>query len=445
MPTERSRILRLALPAVVNNISLTLMQTVDMVFVGGLGPEALGAVGTMGTLIWAIMTLVDGLATGITAVVARHVGAQDWEGAQTAGRTGLVAALGLALFLTPFLIVGREELLKLISLPHELWEPSEAYFHVFLWFLPLAFTRNAVDAVHRAGGAAVAPTLITVLSNLINISLDPLLIYGGWGLPALGTGGAALATGIATVVALGVQSGLLHGTRWSPFGGTVVSRREARTIIDIGFPSTLEQGAMAISQNLIIAWAVNPLGALSAASFQITMRLSSLSFTPAFGFGMAAIVLVGQALGAQNRQLARNLGWKTTWYAVGTLLALSVVYWWFAAPLATLFTADARVIELSVWPLRIYALTMGFLGATMVLAPALRGAGDTRYTLRTMVVSRFGVRLPLAWLLGIGMGWGLNGVWMGMGADFIVRGVLLGARFSGSAWENKITYGERPP
>lgn len=432
--TDRSRILRLALPAVVNNISLTLMQTVDMVYLGGLGPEAIGAVGTIGTLTWALMTLSDGLSTGITAVVARKVGAQEWRDAQIAARTGIAATLALGLVLTPFLVVYRSILLQLISLPNELYQHADPYLQVSLLFLPAAFFRNALDSSHRAGGASIGPTLITLGANLLNVLLDPLLIFGWWGLPALGTEGAALATGISIAAAAVVQSILVGRTRYTPWKGFEVSRRLLVSITDIGLPSFLEQAAMAMSQNLLVAWAVNPLGALPAASFQITMRLSSLSFTPAFGFGMAAIVLVGQALGARKPELARRLGWRSTFYAMGVLGGLSFVYATFPGELASIFTQDPKVIALSIWPLRVYAATMAFLGGTMVLGPALRGAGDTRFTLWTMLISRFGVRLPVALILCFWASWGLVGVWLGMGADFVLRALLLGWRFYGSRW-----------
>lgn len=433
--TERTRILRLALPAVVNNLSLTLMQAVDMSFVGGLGPEAIGAVGTVGTLIWAVMTLADGLSTGITAAVARRVGAADWEEARLAGRTGLVFTLGLSLLLAPLLISIQDLLLRGLGLPEALRFHAEAYLHASLWFLPAGFLRTALDAVHRAGGASVVPTAITVGINLVNAVLDPLLIFGLWGLPALGAAGAALSTGVSTALGALVQALVLSRVAWNPFRGWSVSRKWLGQIVDIGLPSTLELFTMAVSQNLIVAWAVNPLGSLPASAFQITMRLSSLSFTPAFGFGMAAIVLVGQALGMRDPDLARRLGWRTTAYAVGILALLSVVYWVFAPELASVFTGDPQVIALCVWPLRVYALTMAFLGATMVLAPALRGAGDARYTLWTMVGSRFGVRLLLAVVFSRLAGWGLVGVWLGMGADFVTRAILLGWRFQTLAWE----------
>ncbi len=432
--TERSRILRLALPAVVNNISLTLMQTVDMIFVGGLGPEAIGAVGTIGTLVWAVMTIADGLGTGITAVVARKLGAREWHGARVAAWTGLVATLGLGLVITPFLIVFRSGLLQAIQLPAELWNQADSYLHVFLIFLPAAFFRNALDSAHRASGAAVGPTLITLGANVLNVALDPLLIFGWFDFPPLGTAGAALATGLSTCIAGLVQAIMIGRTPYSPWRSLELSRRLLGSIVDIGLPSFLEQAAMAVSQNLLIAWAVNPLGALPAASFQITMRLSSLSFTPAFGFGMAAIVLVGQSLGARDPALARRLGWRATFYAMGVLGGLSFVYAFFASELVGFFTTDPAVIALSIWPLRVYALTMAFLGGTMVLGPALRGAGDTRFTLWTMLASRFGVRLPVALILCLGADWGLVGVWIGMGADFVLRALLLGWRFHGDRW-----------
>lgn len=434
--SDRSRILRLAVPAVLNNISITVMQTVDMVFVGGLGPEAIGAVGTMITLIWAVMTLADGFSVGLTATVSHRIGAGDMEDASLFGRTGLWALTGFSFFLLPVLLQARGLLFDAISLPAELSAHADAYFSVFTFFLPVVFFRTSLDATHRASGAAMVPTAITIGINVLNIALDPLLIFGWGPFPALGTAGAAWATGISYSMGTLVQALWVRRARWSPFrGGSPVSRSRLRRILDIGIPAILEQGAMAVSQNLIIAWAVNPQGALAAASFQIVMRLASLSFTPAFGFGMASIVLVGQSLGAGDTDAAERLGWKSTGYSMVVLLGLSLVYWFLPGPLVGIFTKDPEVIRLSLDPMRVYALTMVWLGATMVLAPALRGAGDTKYTMTTMFAARFLVRLPLAWFLGIPMGWGLAGVWIGMGSDFMARGILLAIRFKNGKWK----------
>ncbi len=434
--SDRSLILKLAVPAIINNISITVMQTVDMIYVGALGSEAIGAVGTMSTLIWAVMTLADGFSTGLTACVARRVGGKDFPDAALFSRTGLAAISSAAFLLFPYILLGRSGIFSVLSLPAELYQDADSYFSVFMLFLPIVFFRSALDATHRASGASIAPTVITGIINVINIILDPILIFGFGPIPAMGVAGAAYATGISFILGTLVQVVWIWKKPWSPFQrGPVVSRHHLKTILDIGFPAILEQGAMAVSQNLIIAWAVNPQGGLAAASFQIVMRLASLSFTPAFGFGMAAIVLVGQSLGAGEPERAQRLGWKATAYSMAVLLFLSLAYWFLPEPLVGIFTSDPVVIALSLPPMRVYALTMVWLGATMVLAPALRGAGDTRYTMTTMFAARFLLRLPLSWFLGIPMGMGLAGVWIGMGSDFLLRSLLLSLRFHGGKWK----------
>ncbi|MCK5199362.1 MAG: hypothetical protein KAR21_13475, partial [Spirochaetales bacterium] len=156
----------------------------------------------------------------------------------------------------------------------------------------------------------------------------------------------------------------------------------------------------------------------------IVMRLASLSFMPGFGFAIATASLTGQHLGASDPDGAERIMWIGTFYCGLVMAIISIVYFIFPEYLTSLFTSSTDIIVLTRIPLRIYALMVVFLAPAMVLRGGLQGAGDTAFTLKMMILSRFIIRLPLSWVLAIHLNYGLPGVWFAMCIDFLIRGLL---------------------
>ena len=193
---------------------------------------------------------------------------------------------------------------------------------------------------------------------------------------------------------------------------------------------------MSSSQLLTLAIAVNPLGGLPAAAFHIVLRLASLSFMPGFGFAMAAAALTGQRLGAGDSQAAESVIWRSVLYCFLVMLGFSVAFIAFPGPLVRLFTDDPAVLAMARTPLLIYGAMVLALAPGMVINGGLQGAGDTRYLMALMLWTRFPLRVPLAWLLGIRLGLGVTGVWIGMSSDFLVRAVVLTFHLRRGGWKN---------
>ncbi len=166
------------------------------------------------------------------------------------------------------------------------------------------------------------------------------------------------------------------------------------------------------------------MGNIAIASFHIVMRLASLSFMPGFGFAIATASLTGQHLGASDPDGAERIMWIGTFYCGLVMAIISIIYFLFPEYLTSLFTSSIDIIVLTKVPLRIYALMVVFLAPAMVLRGGLQGAGDTAFTMKMMILSRFVIRLPLSWILAIFFGYGLSGVWFAMCFDFLIRGII---------------------
>jgi putative MATE family efflux protein len=186
---------------------------------------------------------------------------------------------------------------------------------------------------------------------------------------------------------------------------------------------------------MIFARILAELGTVTYAANQVAMNGWSLSFMPGFGFALAATTLVGQALGAEDPDGAQQRGY-TAYRMCATLMgAVGVIFLLFPGQIVGFFTDDPELIALGTMPLRMVGLIQPFLSANMVFAGGLRGAGDTRFPMAISGSSIWLIRLPLAYLFAIVLGWGLMGAWGALVLDLSLRGVLNFLRFRGGRWK----------
>jgi len=429
-------LLRLALPAMATQISLTLVQLIDTMFIGQLGPLALGASAITGIIIFNITAVGDGFSTGMVATIARMVGEGDRKNAAVFSTTGIVILILLGGLMTPLLLLGAPALFRFMQIEGDLSQTAWEYYWIFIAFVPAIFGFIALSASFRARGDTRTPMLVGFGLNLMNILLDWVLIFGKGGFPALGIRGAALASGFSFLAGCTVLAAI---SLISPAGlftpkKSHISLPHFVRILKIGVPSMLERFAMSFSQLLVMALAVTPLGSAALASFHIVMRLASLSFMPGFGFAIATASLTGQHLGASDPDGAERMMWTGTFYCALVMGIISLTYFLFPHFLTGLFTSSRDIITGTALPLKIYAVFAVFLAPAMVLRGGLQGAGDTIFTLKTMIVSRFIIRLPLAWVLGIYLGWGLSGIWLAMSTDFLLRGFVFAVHTRRGRW-----------
>lgn len=429
-------VLKLALPVMGSQIANTMVQLVDTMFIGRIDAISLGAVALTGTLIWNIQMVSEGFATGLTATISRRIGEKRPEVASEFLRTGLVFSLIISFILVPPLLAGAGRLLVFIRMPPELLGMGGDYFGSFMIFLPSIYGLIAIQAAFNACGETGTTMKISLIMNVINIILDWSMIFGNLGFPPLGIAGAAYASGISFTVGFFMLLIISFFRPWSPLRGKdFFSFPHLKMIVKIGIPSLISNMAMGVSQMAVMSLAVSPLGSLSLGAFNIVMKLASISFMPGFGFAIAASTGTGQSLGESNPAKARNITNLAVFYCILVMALISLLYFFIPDLLIGLFTSSAEIIEMSRSALRVYALFAIFLAPAMVFGGAVRGAGDTRFAMTVMLISRFVLRLPVAWILGIALGKGLTGVWIGMCIDFLVRGVVMWIRFAGGRWE----------
>jgi putative MATE family efflux protein len=207
-----------------------------------------------------------------------------------------------------------------------------------------------------------------------------------------------------------------------------------RRILHVGLPTGMEQ-ILFRSGHMVYARMLAELGTIAYAANQVAMNALSISFMPGFGFALAATTLVGQGLGARDPEGAQRRGYTAYRLGAGLMTVMGTIVVLFPEQLIGFFTEEAGVIAVGSQPLRLVGLVQPLLAAAMVFAGGLRGAGDTRYPMVITGACIWGLRVPLAYLFGLVMGWGLLGAWSAMAIDFGLRGVLNFLRFRSGGWK----------
>jgi putative MATE family efflux protein len=407
-------ILLLAIPMVLEMVLESLFAVVDVFWVSRLGPDAIATVGLTESMVTLVFAVGIGLAMSTTAMVARRIGEKDGEGAAVAAVQavflGLLASLGLGI---PFFVFAPR-LLALMGATPSIIALGTNYTRIALGgsgVVLMLFLNNAI--FRGAGDAAIAMRLLWV-SNILNLILDPLLIFGIGPFPKLGVTGAALATFTGRGIGVLYQFyRLSQGTE-----RIRILRRHLRVrgevlwrLIRVSFIGIL-QFLIGQASWIGLVRIVSLFGAPALAAYTISIRVVIFAILPSWGLSNAAATLVGQNLGAGHPERARNAVWRTGLWNMAFLGSVGVLFIVFAPGIIHLFTNDPAVFPTAVHSLRIFSCGNIAYAYGMVLLQAFNGAGDT---LTPMYVNLFGfwiVEIPLAWYLAMHTPVGVNGVFI---------------------------------
>ena len=436
--TIRQDVFRLALPAMGEQMLSMMVGIVDTYLVGHLGAASLAAVGLANQWVFMATMLFGAVATGATALIARFVGAKEKTQANEVLRQSMLLGAGIGVFTTVFGFSLAEPAVQLLGAEEEVVTLGASYLRVvssIFFFSTLMFIGNASM---RGAGDTRTPLLVMLVVNVVNVAVAWTAINGPFGLPKMGVVGSAL--GAAT----GRMTGGLLVVYLLLKGRAGIKLRLAhlrpdvdliRRVLHVGLPTGMEQLLFRLG-HMVFARILAELGTVAYAANQVAMNGWSLSFMPGFGFALAATTLVGQRLGANDPEGAQQRGYTSYRLAAGLMGSVGILFLLFPAQIVGFFTNDPEIIEIGTMPLRMVGLIQPVLSATMVFPGALRGAGDTRFPMVVTGAAIWLIRLPLAYLFAIVLGWGLPGAWGALALDLCMRGLLNFLRFRGGRWKS---------
>ncbi len=449
--TDSSRlktVWRLSWPAIIEQILATMVSYVDTAMVGVMGAAATAAVSVNAAPIWMAGGLLVGVGVGYSVQVSNAIGAGDEEKTRQIIRQGVLATVvtglaGLLIFqvLAPFIP-------RWLGAEPEVMPQAVSYLRCYTMAMPLISASYIFSAILRCMGNTRVPLYFNTAANLINVGLNFLLIYPTrtvelLGIPVtipgagLGVTGAAIASAASLAFAGGAL--LFAGFRQGRYRITLrdsfrPDRAIIRQAVRLGVPTAAERATINLGQIAMTA-VVASLSTVALAANHITTTAEGMCYLPAYGISFAGTALVGQAVGARNREdaaaygrLAALLGFFLT---VGTAVALFAL----APFLAGLFNSDQAVVSEAARMLRIVSVCEPFFALSIIFSSTLRGAHDVRFPMVVSLLCMWGVRVTLAPVLVYKVGMGLAGVWTAMAVDLTLRGVLCTLRWRSGRWQ----------
>ena len=449
-------LLGLAIPMIAGSVLHSIQSMVDMYFVGGLGPRALAAVGMSGSALMILITVFIGLNISTGALVSRSIGAKDVDQANLVAGQAMLLTLLLSVAVSIAGYLGSTAILRALNASPEVVRLGRGYLHITfggVFFMCAMFVMSGI--LHGAGDA-VTPLLLGALTTVCNCVLNPILIRGYLGCPALGVRGSALATVLSRMIAFALALSLLLRGRLPVRLSAANMAPHGRTIwrlVTIGVPGSIGMSVRA-AMNLALMAVVGAFGAQVVAGYVVGMRVRMIGMMPLFGLGGAAAAMVGQNLGARRPDRARRCAWTAVGMAAGAAALSALAFALFAPWIVRFFSAEPEAVAAGAAYLRITAVGLVTAAVGVVLSRALSGAGDTVSPLLIAVAVLWGVQIPAAVLLsGVRELWGMTiprlgliealatnsqtGVWYAMIISSALQAAVISAWFTTGKWQRK--------
>jgi MATE family multidrug resistance protein len=425
---EMRPMLASALPVALGELGWMAMGVIDVMMVGRLSPEAIGAVGMGRALFWVIAVPGIGMLLGLDTLISQAFGAGNLKDCHRSLLHGVYFSLAMALPATCLALAGAP-LLANWGLDPEVLAESQPYLRAIAWsslpiFLYASF-RRYLQGINRVRSIMIA----LISANVINALCNWLFIFGNWGAPKLGVEGAGWATVASTLYMAGflAMTIVLHdrGERHK-LSETPLRLEPARMkkLFALGLPSSLqlllELGVFALATAL-----AGRLDAISLAAHQIALTAASVTFMVPLGISSAGAVRVGQAIGRKDPAGAGDAGWVALVLGSAFMVGAAVIFVAMPRTLIRLFTTDPAVISMGITLLAIAAVFQLFDGFQVVATGNLRGAGNTRTPMLWNLVGHWAVGLPVGYWLAFVRGWGVVGIWAGLCLGLMLIGIVL--------------------
>lgn len=411
-----------------------LFEIIDMFWVGHTSPEGIAAVAVSSYFIWALRALATITSGGTNTLISRCAGTKCWDRLSHWFFRGSLLAILYSVSLVIIGLLSLDQVLGFMGLDKEVSLLAGEFLRIFYLSLPLVFLFVFFEGTFQSLGDSVTPASIAAFSLALNAVLDPFLIFGWFGFPALGVPGAALATAIAQGVGILLFIWRLRREKLQRPHGLLRDgvMEDLIQITRIGAPIAFT-GTLFSLVYIIITKIVAPFGTDQIAAMGIGQRWEGLAYFACIAASTAVATVVGQNLGLGNVARAKEAAAIAARYLMAFTALVSVIFIFRGETLAALLTPDAAVIEAT----GRYLMIMGFFETAMALELGFEGAFmGSGNTLPPFLISvpLILMRIPVAWFLAVNLNIGIDAVWWTISASTLLRGTIMGIWFMRGGW-----------
>ena len=423
----------MAVPSAFNSLLDMLQVLTDLIMVGTISAAAVAAVG-VGLQSWMlVIALLTLLHVGTSALVSRLYGAKKMNQASLALASLLRFTFFFSIPLTLLWYFGSTALYRFFGVADEVLQMGVSYVEVLTYMVPFLLLKYVMVTALNATGDMKTPMYVKLFSIVLNVGLNYVLIFGHFGFPALGVAGAAVATVLINVLEFTIYM-YLYLNKKTPFTPMLgFSKSLLMRALKVGFPASVER-VLTMGSFTLFTMVIAKYGTEALAGYQIGLRVEGIAFMPGIGFTIAAMALMGQGLGAKKPEQSREDVLLVLKYAIALMFSLSFFMVFTPEWIVQFFTNDAKTIEEASLYLKIVGLSQIPLAFNFVLSGALRGAGDSKRTLRINLISLWFVRILPATLLS----WYFHEiiwVYVAMISDTFVKAFFLWRAFDKGEWK----------
>lgn len=430
-------LLFLAWPTFIGMMLQALYNIVDTIWIGRYSSLGVAAISMVFPVFFIIIAFGAGISIGTSSLVARYLGANKKKEADNAAEHSVIIAVAIGILITVIGIIFAVPLFRLLGATPDIFDMTLDYARIIFLGSVFSFLNMMLSAILRAEGDTKTPTKILLFTTILNLVLDPFLIFGIAGLPEMGVAGAAIITVFAQIVSvvllfwhiLAKRSEIRLNIRDFKFNFSIIGK-----ILAIGIPSSVSNmftslGFMFLMKNVSI------FGSYAIAAYGIGIRMDAIAIMPAIALTTAVLTMVGQNIGAKKMRRAEKTAWVAVFLIsvfmifIGLLFFIAPEFW------IRIFTDDPEIIKIGYWYFRIISLSYLFRGFQFIMNGAFQGSGKIMMPTIVNISAWFVFAVPLAYIFSVKLGFGLIGIWSAILISSVYGGIANMILFSRGHWK----------
>ncbi|AIQ32919.1 MULTISPECIES: MATE family efflux transporter [unclassified Paenibacillus] len=430
-------LIKLTWPIFLELFLFMLMGSVDTFMISSVSDDAVSGVGAANQIIAIAILVLSVIGNGAAIVVSQYLGSRQPKEAAKVTGNAITLNLAVGIILSTILLLFGGSLLSALNVTGEILVYAKSYMHIVGGGIFLQALLNALATTIRTHGFTKQTMVVSLLMNVIHVGGNYLLIFGHFGLPALGVEGAAISTVASRLICLVLFFLLLYRimdvrVKWTYY--THLSKKYVLQILKIGIPSAFESVIYQCCQ-LVFTLYITYLGAEAMATRQYALNISSYIFLFSVAVSMGTSIIVGHLVGARRPKEAYTRVFSSVKWALLVTVIMDAVVILFRAPLMGLFTDNQTIITMGAQVILLSFFLETGRTCNLVIINSLRASGDAKFPVYMGLISMVCMSLPLGYFLVFTLDLGLAGVWLATAFDEWVRAVIMYFRWKSRAWE----------